>query len=491
MSNEIDPSIQVGNVLRVKDPTSLSLVGLPANQTAFKVVRKDTTGAAPAKVAPAKRVQRSAANPILRLAFQDLGTEEINTLLKEFGMEDYTISADGDTVVATRADLQSIAIETTDSIRLQPGVTAFVEKPAAKIQRADAQKHLKMLAIEFDAQRFDEASATSWLQERNIDISVTPLENQDTLLVVKRAEAVNAEQEVRRMEITEGVVVVLTQDDIMDVPESVVAVISEAAYGNWGWGQLDFNARLADQVFCEAMDSALDILRSTLYSLIYYSDLPLDVRQHLITNALTQFNDYVSTSMSQLPRQVLVAVVRADTSRQESSTVTKKTEQDNTAVAVARTDAAAPATPAVVPAAVAAATAAIETRVPEAAADESITLTRADLDARVDAEIARRSAAAAPAVAAAVVAPAVVAAAATEEAPSSIEAVLTRLDAVTSSLTALTAAQEENKARLERMESATVVRSDAAGADESHQVVAAQVARKDVFVGMFRRAKEG
>lgn len=484
MSNEIDSSIQVGNVLRVKDPTSLSLVGLPANQTAFKVVRKDGASTAQAPVAPAKRVQRSATNPILRLAFQDLGTEEINSLLKDFGMEDYAISADGDTVVATRADLQSIAIESTDTILLQRGVTAFVEKPAAKIKRADAKKHLKMLAVEFDVQRFDEAAATAWLQANNIDISVTPLENQGTHLVVKRAEVSNAEQEVRRMEIAEGVVVVLVQDDTMDVPESVVAVISEAAYGNWGWGQLDFNARLADRVFCEAMDAAIWILRDTLDSLIYYSDLPLDVRQQLIANALAQFNDYVATSMSQLPRQVLVAVVRADKPRQESNTVTKKTEQDNTAEAVARTDASAPATTAVAPAAVAAVEA---TPAADNTATDTVTLTRAEITALVDAEIAKRAAPAAvetPAAAETAAAPATAEVA-------SIDAVLQRLDAVTSSLTALTAAQEENKARLERMESATVVRSDAAGADESTAVVGAKVVRQDVFAGMFKLSNEG
>lgn len=459
MSKNLDTSIQSGNMTRVLEPVSLTLVGLPANQTAFKVVRKDSgmgDGVSNANTPSAtRRVRRSATNPVMRLGFTDLGTEEINSILKEFGMEDYGISVDDGVVVATRSDLlQSFAKEGTECIRLQRGVVAYVEKPAAKIKRADTSKHLRLTSVEFDVTRFDPASANAWLSSHGIDITAEAVENPVAAVVAVRSDVAEG-VEVRRMEIEEGVTVVLILDEVFDIPGDVVEVISEAAYGNWGWGQLDFNARLADSTFCDAMSDGIWILYDTLYSLIFYSDLPLDVRQKLIANALSQYNDYVNASIAVLPRQVLVAVARAD-NRKEKPAVTKI---DNTAVAqepVARTDA-------TVAAAVVAAPAAADP-------SEQITLTRAELDAQIEAEVLKRSAAA-PAAAAAE--PAAVEPAAAAE--PTIADLLTRMDSMQASLNAAVAARE----------GAVVIRSDTPAGQEAPVAAAApvKVERGDVFAG--------
>lgn len=495
MSN-VDDSIQLGNLLRIQDAKGLSLVGYPANQTAFKVVRKDgsaATKATKASEAPAtvKRVSRSVTNPVLRLGFKDLGVEEINQLLKDYGMEDYTISAEEGTIVATRADVQSFAIENTEAVVLRTGVTAYVEKPEAKkIKRADTQKHLRVVGYEFDAKRFDTEQASAWLAEHDAQADASGLAAEGDSLILQRG-AVAENVELRRMEVAPGAVVILVQDDVLDVPVELLEVISESAYGNWGWGQLDFNARLADRAFCDAMSDALYILRDTLDTLVFYSGLPLDVRQQLIANALSQFHDYVLTMMSILPRQVLVAV-RADSPQLESKTVTtdKTTTKENAAAAVARTDASAPDTQTD---ATVTATSSVERTDTTAFATEAgkITLTQEELDARVEAEIAKRADAAAAAAKSAAPTTESAAVASTTETQPTLADLLTRMDNLATAVESLQATNTAVQDRVTRMESATVVRSDTAGADDASLRARTSVARQDVWAGLLVPVKEG
>ncbi len=474
MSNNTDESIQVGNMVRVTTPVALTLTGAPANSVAFKVVRKDSAAEAGGNTPSAtRRVRRSAANPILRIAFTDLGNDEIATILKDFGMDDYTISADDGVVVATRSDLlQSFAKENTEQVRLMRGVTAYVEKPAAKIQRADKTKQLRLTSIEFDTKRFDLASANEWLTAHKIDIPAEAVENPVAAVVAVRSDVAEG-VEVRRMEIEDGVIAVLILDDIFDIPGDVVEVISTAAYGNWGWGQLDFNARLADATFCDAMSDGIWILYDTLYSLIFYSDLPLDVRQKLIANALSQYNDYVAASMSVLPRQVLVAVSRTDTRKEKTPVNTPVANTTAAQEPVARTD----ATTAAAPVVAAAAPVALDP-------NEQLTLTRADLEAQIEAEVLKRSGAA-PANEGAALA---VEPAATTKSEPTLGDLITRMDAMQTSLTSVVAANAAREA------GAVVIRSEGAQGEDKPVVAAdkdgkqnVSIDRKDPFKGVLGR----
>lgn len=490
MSSNTDESVQMGNLVRVKTPTSISLVGLPANQTAFKVVRADgaegTTPAATDEGSTKRRVRRSALNPIMRLAFGKMDTEEMNSILKDYGMEDYTISAEGDCVVATRADLQSFAKEGAESIRLQRGVIAYVEKPPARVKRADSKQSLRLSAFEFSPEHFDVAAANAWLVSHAVDISVEDHENPAVSYVAKRS-GVESGAEVRRMEIEEGVIAAIVLDAVLDVPESVIKVVSEAAYGNWGWGQLDFQARLADHEFCEAMSEAIELLEDTLQYLMFYSNLPLDVRQQLTTNALAQFNDYTIQSMSVLPRQVLVAVSRAE-ARKEPPAVTTKTTNIPETVDVDQTpvspEPTVETTTTTVPLEDAGKQ---EDSTPPVvvtgtdAAGETVTLTRAQIDELVSAEIAKR----ADLAVAAALAPPVEDT--TTPAVEGTSVLLERMDALAARIEALQGSQTEAAERLVRMEKGVVIRSDIAGTNEALlvQSTPANVQQADPWVGVF------
>jgi len=118
-------------------------------------------------------------------------------------------------------------------------------------------------------------------------------------------------EETRRLVLEDGVTAVIVRSDAQSIPAGYVAVISEAAYGSWGWGHLDFTASLADGVLCDAINDSLYTLTDVLRNIVFYSALPLDVRKELATRALGQMSDYIGTLMDSLPRQLLASVVRS------------------------------------------------------------------------------------------------------------------------------------------------------------------------------------
>lgn len=99
--------------------------------------------------------------------------------------------------------------------------------------------------------------------------------------------------------------------DTCDIPDGFIAVVNETAYGNWGWGQLDFAAAMADEEFCEAIDDANYRLRDVLRNILLHSALPLAERKTLMVHAVDQYKAYMIGILDSLPRQVLVAVVRS------------------------------------------------------------------------------------------------------------------------------------------------------------------------------------
>lgn len=442
-SDVLDTKPVLGQVVRVKEPKFLSLVSKPANQTAFRIVRSDNTGAnMPASKKPTvKRLKRSApvANPVLRLAFPEGTTEEaVTAALTNFGMDGYVISQSDGIFLATRSDVQSIAPEDTEVLLLnEDGLTATIQRSDKQPSSAAPEpgQGIALAAIEFDLSKISTADASAWLQRNSVDISLEENENSTASVVVSRSEVAEG-TEVRQMEIEPGVVLSLVRSDADDLPPGVYAAVSETAYGRWGWGQLDFNAALADEVFCDQVRKGIDKLDSVLREILFYSGLPLDVRKQLATTSLSQFNDYIIGFMDMLPRQMLVSLVRSDSTSKE-----KEVKQTDTAAATeAKPAAAAPAA-------------------------EMITLSRADLSALIAEEVGkalqakgteaaalqRSDATTAAEPAAAAAAPAAAAAAATGEVTN-----LTRADMTA----ALAEALQPLAAGLEALRSTTIVRAD-------------------------------
>lgn len=346
----IDDTVGEGNLVRVGDAKFLSLVGQPSNATGFKVVRsaepQPTTEGAPVSKPTIRRTRRSDVQPVHGLTFPEGTTAEVVAeTLKTYGMVGYNVSEEKGVFRAVRGDLKSIANDALDIKLNDAGVIAHVQRTDAPAP-ANPKSGIALAAIEFDPAKFTPEQITEWLTRNSIDSKIAESENSDNALVVRRS-AVAETEEVRRMALEDGVTAVIVRSDVNDIPDGYAAVISECAYGNWGWGQLDFLATIADIAFCEQMEDATYRLRSVLQDILFYSSLPLDVRKTLVQGALEQFGAYANAIMDSLPRQLLVSVVRSAQLNLENS-MTKATEggaPTPAAVAAAATPAAATPAP--------------------------------------------------------------------------------------------------------------------------------------------------
>lgn len=280
----------------------ITLVGSPANQRAFSVMRDDGEG-----TTRVRRTKRSDAGGVASVTFPAGYTEESATeALKNFGLVGFELAVEGEVVCATRSDLQSIAKEDLTEVRLtEDGVVASVIKPE---QEASAAKEdISMAVIRFDSEQFSKKAATDWLTENGIDFDAKAIDNSSGTFVLQRMDVPEGE-EVRHIELAEGVTADIIRSDICDIPAGFVMVVCEAAYSGWGWGHYDFNARLADVEVGEKLRKGLYMVDDVLRDILFHSALPVDDRKTLALRTLNQFGTYIGTLLDQLPRQLLVSV---------------------------------------------------------------------------------------------------------------------------------------------------------------------------------------
>lgn len=319
MAGEVE---QEGNLMEIIKPAFLSLVGRPANKVAFKVVRSADgqgnpgKGATPMKTPVVRRTaRRSDPGAILSVTFPGTFDDAtVNERMKGLGLAGFNVTRKDDTIVALRGDLKSISTDTkTIPVRLSDdGVVATVER-TDEVAAPNPKGSLAVTGYVFRAEQFTEQQVVDWLTANGIDGKVEFEKGEDGTAVsysVQRSEVPEGE-EARSVEIEPGLTATVIRSDIGAVPDGYVAVINETCYGNWGWGQLDFNAKLADTMFSEAMDEAIYSLRSVLSTILLYSALPLAERKMLMTNALEQFGTFATGILDSLPRTVLVAVARS------------------------------------------------------------------------------------------------------------------------------------------------------------------------------------
>lgn len=338
----IDAAPVEANLIKLKTPSTISLVDYPANQIAFKVLRSDK-GAKKVAQPVIRRAKRSDPGPVLRLVFPEGVTEEVaKTSLAEFGMEGYRIEVTDQAVIAIRADLKSVSPENTTDIKLNAqGLIATIAR-ADTPAPAGELPYIALVRVEFDATKFDQESVKRWTEEKSIDGTLKPPQNAGESYVVSRSE-VQDKQETRCVTLDEGVTGVIVRSDVVLIPDYFVAAINEAAYGYWGWGQLDFNASLANENFCADMREASDVLDNILRDIVLYSELPLDVRKELALKTLAQYGDYMSSIMDSLPRQLLVSVAARSANTQQEKLMSNSQVKGTTVADAKRDDPVKPA----------------------------------------------------------------------------------------------------------------------------------------------------
>jgi len=245
--------------------------------------------------------------------------------LKLYGLTGYTVAQAEGVFTATRGDLKSISEDATMQIKLNAeGLVATVARAGTATTNPGDKPNIALASVEFDSSKFTLEDVKRWSEEKCVDGDVQQPQNPGECYVVRRSEVPDGE-ETRRMVLEDGVTAVVVRADTASIPAGYVAIISEAAYGSWGWGQLDFMASLAGRTFNEQMDDSIYTLRNVLDDILLYSSLPLDVRKELANRALAQFGDYVGTVLDSLPRQLLVSVARSANPQQEKE-MTKATE---------------------------------------------------------------------------------------------------------------------------------------------------------------------
>lgn len=330
-----------GNMVRIGTPKAITLTARPANERPYQVIRSDeqasqeSNTAAPAPAPVARRVTRNVRrsdNPVIMLTFPVGFTEDdVSAALVEFEMTTYTVQCDDAGIyTALRSDLQSIAnIQRTDIKLNAAGVIASLDASQYSVQRAENKDNIALVSYEFDVKRFDADAASQWLAQNDVDSTKFTVENaSDNSLVVKRSEVADG-VDTRRVQLEEGVVAVIARSDTADVPSAFTTVISDAAYGNWGWGHIDFSAAMADYEFCKVMDDANWKLRGVLDNIIFYSQLPLEQRKQLIDRSLGQYGDFVKSLIDALPRQVMMLVTRAAETKESNDMATTQTTGGN------------------------------------------------------------------------------------------------------------------------------------------------------------------
>jgi hypothetical protein len=445
-----DGDALVGNIITgVKEANFISLVKRPANQRAISIIRSEqedtevsTTTKAPTTTR-VNRAKRSDAAPVAKVTFPATYTDEaVTATLAAYGLSSFEVARSDESIVASRSDLKSIAIDTLTDIKLTAdGIVASVVR-ADGVEATSGKKELALVSFEFSSDTFSRADAKAWLDENSVDFDDKALDNSTGNFVLQRAD-VDAGEEVRQIELAPGVVANVARSDVLVIPDSFVTVISETAYGNWGWGQLDFDAKLADVEVGSKLRKGLEMLDDILRDVLFYSSLPIDSRKELCQRSLNQFAAYATGLLDTLPRQLLVQVGSAQRSDKAQEPVNMTIEAKDT---------------------------------------DTLTITRGDLKALVMDAIRESKEPAAPAAEPA----AVPAAEGTESAPAATAAI-TREDMANLLKEAVAPLAE----RLEKVESTTIVRSDTPDPSSTADVKAKEEAsmtpaqlkakREDVF----------
>jgi hypothetical protein len=291
------------SLTRIVKPRFLSLVGTPANQIAFKVVRGDTGEEKTVPHITRKRPTRRADAVVMFTFDLEYSDDEIRSALAAWGITDAVITEEDG---KKRVKCSDAADAPTLTVTLGKGQSVSILKPISK-QRSD-KSAIAVAHIEFAKDYFpDEADIVEWCRRHEVDISAAAVENGDHQTVVRRSVQIGEGEETRKIEVDAGVQFAVVRAEEADVPQAFYTVVNDAAYGSWGWGQLDFLATMYDVEFCNLAGQAIRTLQDVAERIIYYSDLPLSVRKELITSAAGQFADFLVTLMDALPARVVVA----------------------------------------------------------------------------------------------------------------------------------------------------------------------------------------
>lgn len=316
--------IRQGQLNTLVEPNYVSVVETPANRTGFKVIREDkgTMSLLPGKQkVHSKRKDSQLLSIDLPEGVSRSSAEEImHTYALE---EEYEIVERDGHFSLVRSGAEERALDGATLIPLGDGVMARIERKDEKKQTTPG---VQLVRLDFSGDGFSTVdSVKGWLIENEIDFADGGVEKTDNGFSVTRVDAVDG---AKGINIFEGVVAMVVRSEETDVPQKVYRNVVDAAYGNWGWGHIDFAASLADPCFTEHSWDALYALRDVLENIVIYSGLPMGERKRLIRGACEQYANYMDLVIDALPTTVLEqSRSGAETLKREDSVMSKVNEK--------------------------------------------------------------------------------------------------------------------------------------------------------------------
>lgn len=291
-----EDEVSVGaQLLDLKEPQFLSLVKAPANRTPFKIVRDDTT---------TKTRRRRTADPKALMTVtlpEGITMEEAEEVFQRFGLsaDEFAIEAGEDDRIRYVRKKREDGIKTVP-INMGQGIIAHIEAASLTrgIEPPPDHPGLTVLRFDFESREVGE----SWLTEHNLSIEEGKWLELEESAIFMRHDMMPPDG---AKEITvDGVVATIAQTRQDDIPVVIYRQVIEEAYGNHGWGMIDFNQAMADMQFTRDAQEANRMLWDVLDNILFYSMLPMADRQALIMNALNQFAVWLTNLMSALPREM-------------------------------------------------------------------------------------------------------------------------------------------------------------------------------------------
>lgn len=339
----IDTKRRRVNLARLAEPHNLTLTKKPANRSGFKVVRSDETeetdmldldkmptrkrrraGVVSSPRTATIKSPRTVAlgsHDLARTKRKDAGLlnlilpsgatkDDAMDVIESFGLsDDYEIvqSEDGRIILHRR---EAGDVEETIPIQLNNGIIAEVDAalldPMMNRKRGDTDMGdgCALARIDFDSRAFNTEKVNKWLNHYSVDYLENGVEAVDGGVIVMRNDEI-PEKDCHKIRLAEGVVGYIARADANDIPVKISRAIVNEAFGNFGFGHLDFASALADPEFSNRSESAIFQLSDVLHNIVFRSGLPIGERKELIGRATGQFSTFMGNLMDNLPAVVL------------------------------------------------------------------------------------------------------------------------------------------------------------------------------------------
>lgn len=325
-----DKTTKTGALMSLSEPQFLTVTKSPSNKAGFKIIRSDDDGNVHRIRRRAKAVKR-ADDKLLTITFpEDITEEEALAIRSTYGLgDDYEVKTNenGSVYLSRRGDHP----ESTVNITMGNGYEAVIAADAF-VKRSDGEERpgVTVTSLHFSTD-WSVESVQRWLEDNQINYKADGVTSDESGVTVLRHD-VPEDQETHSATLTghdEGITVTITATRADDVPAAVYVGVAEWAYGNYGWGHLDFSQSMADIEFSDKSWDAVRMLREVMENIIIYSGLDLEERKRLVQNALADFGNYITGLIDSLPRG-LVLETRSDRSNNnQENEMADNTAQDS------------------------------------------------------------------------------------------------------------------------------------------------------------------